>query len=187
MAISQLSICNAALINVGALRISAITEENKRAILLNAIYEQTRDAMLRLHPWSFATMRATLTPTAAEPDWGYEYEYDLPTDYLGFMRTDPSSIDYVIEDDKLRSDESTLGVLYTYRNVDESSYDPAFAEAFAWKLSCAIAYNLTQSVTLAESCEKRFEREVSKARYANGVEDPTPSFEADDWTNARRR
>ncbi len=187
MAVSQLSICNSALVKVGAARISSISQDTKSAKLLNAIYEQVRDSVLRAHPWSFATKRATLAPTAVVPEWGFDFEYDLPNDYLGFMRTHPSDIDYVIEDDKIRTNESELNVLYTYQNVDESSYDAAFAEAFAWKLAAEIAYNLTQSVTLADACEKKYRSELAQARYANGVEDPTPSLEADDWTNARRR
>lgn len=186
MAVTQTKICNLALIRVGAERISSISQDTKSAILLNAIYEQCRDDVLRAHPWNFAIKRDELAPTGSEPAYEYDYEYDLPNDCLRVLTPDSNDIDYVIEDSKILTDESTLNISYIYRNENESSWDSNFASALAWKLASEVAYALTQSLKLKESCEKSYEKALREARTMDGAEGVLKGLEAVDWTNARR-
>lgn len=190
MSVSRLSVCNSALVKVGAERISDISEENKRAKVLSAIYETTRDYVLRAHPWHFATKRVILAPTATTPDFGYQYEYDIPSDCLKvrdcqvYCRED---IDFKVEGGKIRTDWSEINVLYTFRQDDESEWDSCFAEAMAWSLATQIAYNLTQSVTLSQQCESKYKSMLAEARSMNGSEGVLDGFIADTWTLSRRR
>lgn len=187
MSVSKVSVCNSALIKVGAERISSITQDTKRAILLNAIYDQVRDAVLRAHRWNFALKRTTLTPTSDTPEWGYDYEYDVPNDCLRVLDVDPDDIEFVVEGGKIRTDESSLDVLYVQRQDDESEWDPCFAEAVACRLACEIAYNLTQSATLVAQCEQKYKAVLAEARSMDGAEGVLKILEADDWTLSRRR
>lgn len=186
MAVTQIKICNLALIRVGADRISSISQDTKSAIILNAIYEQCRDAVLRDHKWNFALKRVTLDPTGDEPAWGYDYEYDLPADYLREVEEEESSTEYVIEDSKIRSDEPELNLIYIYRNDNESSWDSMFADAFAWKLAMESSYALTQSLALKAECEKSYLKALQSARTMDGAEGTIKGLEATTWTNARR-
>lgn len=186
MAVTQVKICNLALIRVGADRISSITESTKGAILLNAIYEQCRDEVQRDGRWNFNTKRDTLTPTSTEPAWGYDYEYDLPNDWLKFHEVSSGDIDFVIEDAKIRTDEEELDVLYAYRNEDESSWDSMFASALGWKLAMEIAYAMTQSVTLKQECEKSYKASLKDAKAVDGQEGVLKDPEIVAWTDARR-
>jgi hypothetical protein len=187
MAVSKTSICNSALVKVGAERISSITQDTKRAIILNAIYDQVRDSVLRAHRWNFAIKRVALAPTAAVPAFGYNFEYDLPNDCLRLLDTDPDDIDFVIEERKIRTDEPTLDVLYIFQNIDESSWDSCFAEAMAWRLASEISYNLTQSSTVAAFCDKKYKEVLAEARSMDGAEGPLKGIEADTWTGSRRQ
>ncbi len=53
-------IVNLALVQIGADRITSLTQETKNAREANAIYDLVRDATLRAHPWNFAIKRVAL-------------------------------------------------------------------------------------------------------------------------------
>ena len=61
MATNAVEICNNALALIGARRITALTDTTKEARTCNDIYDGARKAVLRLHPWNFATERVRIT------------------------------------------------------------------------------------------------------------------------------
>lgn len=69
--VQEADLCNRALARIGADRIRDTAEDTKQARACRAIYATTRDELLRLHPWNFAT-RSDLVPE----DTGYVYETD---------------------------------------------------------------------------------------------------------------
>ena len=186
MPVTQVSICNSALIKIGADIISSITQDCRAANLLNALWDQERDCVLRAHPWNFAIKRATLSPTSDAPDSEYDYEYDIPNDCLRVLTTYPDSVDFVVEDSKILSDDDELSVIYIYRNENMSSWDACFAEAFAWKLAKECAYALTQSAALISVCEDGYRKALAEARSMDGAEGVLKRLEADEWILARR-
>lgn len=183
----QISICNSALVKVGADRISSIDEDNKRAKILKATWDETRDAALRAHPWHFAKKRVTLVPIATAPAWGYDYQFNVPNDCLKLLTTEPDDLDFITENSLILANESSLNLLYLYRHVDWSKWDSMFAEAMAWRFASDIAYALTQSIALVQQCEKKFQNMLAEARSANGSEGVIKGLEADDWTRSRVR
>ena len=52
MATNEVTICNAALIALGAQPIASLIENTPRAIQCNALYAVARDEVLRAHPWN---------------------------------------------------------------------------------------------------------------------------------------
>lgn len=56
----NVDVCNLALIQLGQLTITALTDENENARRCNVVYEPTRDDLMEKHPWRFATDKATL-------------------------------------------------------------------------------------------------------------------------------
>lgn len=196
MPVTQVSICNRALIRCGASRISMITEDVQGAILCNALYDELRDEVLRAHPWNFAIKRVQLAPTATTPEWGYDYEYETPNDCLRVLpdvrdSNEQDGIDHVVEADSdgndkvIRTNESVLNLRYIFRHENESAWDSNFASAFAWKLAYEISYALTQSVTLQAACEKAYIKILAEARSMDGMEGNAPQLIADDWTRSR--
>lgn len=61
MATNSVEICNNALALIGARRITALTDPSKEARTCNDAYDGCRKAVLRLHPWNFATVRVRIT------------------------------------------------------------------------------------------------------------------------------
>lgn len=186
MSVNQLSICNLALIRCGASRISSITQDTKPAIALNAIWELSRDTVMADHPWNFALKRALLAPTSNTPVYEFNYEYDKPSDMLRLMDLDSNDIDYVVENGKILSDETELNVRYVFRNTDESSWSPGFADALAWYLVMQIGFTLTQQTKLTEEAGAAYKASLAQARFVDGSEGIMRRLEATVWTNARR-
>lgn len=187
MAVSQISICNSALGKVGAERISSIGQSVKSAELLNAIWDQVRDSVLRAHPWNFAIKRVTLAPNSTTPDFGYDFQYDKPNDCLRILDPDPDDVDFQIEGDQILTDEATLDLRYIWRNEDESEWDSCFAEAFAWRLAREIAYSLTQSAALVTACDASYKEALQEARTMDGMEGTIQVDEVSTWTDSRKR
>lgn len=189
MPVTQLTVCNSALIKIGSDRISSITQDTRAAVLLNAIWSQTLDSVLRAHPWNFAITRAELAPTSDEPAFEWDYEYDLPSDclrVLDLMDGNDEDIEFVIEDQKILTNESTIYARYIYRNDDPSSWDACFAEALAWRLAKEVVMSLSGNAALVEVCDKAYMKQLAEARTMDGAEGIIKGLESNTWTNARR-
>ena len=79
MAITDVSICNMALISLGQSTITALSDENENARRCNAIYEQVRNDLMVKHPWNFCMKRATLVDIT-KPDidiWVTDTDYEV--------------------------------------------------------------------------------------------------------------
>lgn len=153
-AISEVSICNQALIALGGATIASLTENSKNARLCNAIYNQTRDNVLTDHVWNFAQKRAVLATLADPPVWDEDWmtvRYQKPTDCLKINFVSIESAIVKIESDKILSNETGLKIKYTERVTDPMKFFPKFVEALVARLSAELAYAVTSSKTLAES------------------------------------
>lgn len=187
MAVSQISICNSALLKIGAVRISSIDQDTKSAIHLKAVWDQIRDSVMRAHPWNFAKARVTLAPNGTTPAWGYDFTYDLPNDWLRMLEPDNNDVEFVVEGQQLLTNESTLNVKYLFRNEDESSWDACFAECMAWRLATELAYNMTQSATVVQYCGAGYKAALAEARAMNAFDNNNfPELESTTWTDSRR-
>jgi hypothetical protein len=186
MSISVASVCNIALVECGADRISSIDESKHSAIVCKAVFEALRNEVLRSHPWNFAVKRATLSPSATTPDWGYDYQFDIPSDCLRVLNMDDETIIWEREGTVILSDEATLNVRYIYLVDDPSLWDSMFATCLGLRLGSAIAYALTQSSTLADALLKRYTMLLPLARSMDGAEGIMSRLTADEWTGARR-
>jgi len=65
MAQNQLAIANAALRKLGAEEVSSLSDSTKSAQVMNTRVEPAKQAVLRVHPWNFATRRIKLITRVA--------------------------------------------------------------------------------------------------------------------------
>jgi len=75
---SFVSICNMALSELGATRITDLGLANKNSQLCSEFLSITVDQVLRCHPWNCAYARASLAALSAAPVFGFSYQYTLP-------------------------------------------------------------------------------------------------------------
>jgi len=82
MAYSVVGVINMGLSRIGIKRIASLTEDSTQAIAANAVWEYVRDEVLEAKDWRFAKTRVALAQNAATPEYGYDYAYTLPVDFL---------------------------------------------------------------------------------------------------------
>ena len=184
MAITAVSICNSALLKIGAQRIASLDENNKRAISCKEQYEKNRDDVLRSHPWNFALKRVALSLLTTTPAFGFDYEFQLPTDCLRVISIDPR-VKHSIEGRKLLADETSISMLYISKITDTNLYDPNFVEALALRLASDLAYPLVQSVNLKQELLKEYQEFIRDARTFSAQEGSADDFMEDYFLNAR--
>ena len=79
---SDTDVANVALRLIGSTNpITSLTDGSDNAKVVNAIYTEVRDDLLRSHPWNFATKRVKLSRLSTDPTFEFDFAYALPTDW----------------------------------------------------------------------------------------------------------
>lgn len=171
MVSSEVEICNNAMLLLGDLTINDFNEGSVRAKLAAAFYAQSRDAVLRLHPWNFAVKRIQLAPDAAAPVYGYSSSFTLPSECLRILEVYEIT-DYKIEGRKILCDSSGLSIKYVFRNEDVTQYDSLFVDALASYLAFKMAYPITKSNETKKFMFETFKAILPLARNIDAQEEP---------------
>jgi hypothetical protein len=80
---TNVSICNQALLLLGADTIASFTDTtNDAALVCNNIYETVKRQTLSMYPWSFALVKQELSRSTTVPVNEWAYQYDLPSTAL---------------------------------------------------------------------------------------------------------
>lgn len=133
-----------ALDKLGASRINNLdTDTSVPARKCQTHFEQTRDALIRSHYWRFASARAELSQDTVDPDFEYDSQFILPTDFMRFKslyvdNRSPSlttKITIALEGDRLLTNETAINMRYIKKVTDPAQFDPLFVEVFILKLA----------------------------------------------------
>lgn len=142
------TICNLALAKIGSAHITSLSESSQPARACKLFFEQTRDEVLSAHPWVFSTRRATLSRLSETPEFGWSYQYQLPSDCLavtqlnGWQPLESRDL-FEIEGDRLLTDVGEAQIRYSARVTDSSKFSSTFVEALSVKLAAKLSYPLT--------------------------------------------
>lgn len=182
---SEVDICNLALAKVGDTRISSLSETTKRAVLCNDLYALHRDDLLGKYPWNFATKRVALSRNTYTEVYEFANQFQLPADFLRMVDREYWEYDYVIEQDKILSNETAMKIEYVSKITDTNLYPGFFIHALAGKLAADLAYPLVQSNSLAERLLKEFNELYRDARLQDAQQGRPRQFRMSDYTNER--
>lgn len=187
---SDVEICNRALQKLGAKRISALSEESHNARSCLAAFAANRDALLESHPWNFAIERFSLAADAVSPAFGKAYSYTLPSGSLRILPpyTDSNTPyrDWIEEGGKILTDMSApLEVRCIMQVTDANRMSPLFREALASKIALDLCEVITQSNTKKDSLSNDFEKDLAKAKKANGMKNVPIESAEDSWITGR--
>lgn len=79
---TKTDIANQSLLMIGADSITSFEENTITARRMRTVYDSSRKALLRLHPFQCATKRIKLNPISTQPEFGYAYQFQLPDDLI---------------------------------------------------------------------------------------------------------
>lgn len=181
---SDVNIVNIALHRLGTERINALTDNNKRAKLMNDIYEMVRRQVLETGMWTFSLKRVTLSTVVSTPDFGYNFAYQLPSDCIA-ISYEESDYEFKKEGTLLLSDESQLEIVYVRDISDTSQFSALFKKALALSLAVEGTYSITQNSGLRESLLAELEIVISDARTYDSRNTKADDYEIDTFTNSR--
>lgn len=195
---SETAVINRALSKLGANRISARSDPTKNAREMDANYDLIRDYMLRAFTWRFTIARKQLSALSTTPAFGYDYEYQLPTDCLRVIQVGESYVaslsDYrtadespfAIEGRKLLTDlTAPLSLRYVSKVENAQLFDACFVEALACKLAAETCEAITGSTSKKQELRDELREAIGAAILANALEVPPTVIPDDSWMLAR--
>lgn len=183
MATTFVQIANRAITFLGGDAIASLEDDTKEGRAAKRMYEQTRDQVLRDHPWNFAVKRASVSANTTSPVFEYTNAFDFPNDTLRIIEVDTDE-EWAVEGRQIVTDASApLKIVYLERVTDATLFDALFVEAYALRLAADIAYDVTASQTVAQGLEAKYQRALSVARTVDAQES-LPEHELN-WIEAR--
>lgn len=186
MAISELGICNSALIKLGVETISSLLSNNRQAKIMNEQYSKLRDALQYDHPWNFAMRWHSLTSGSTLHDNPeYTYRHALPAGVLRVWECEYEDEDYEVLEGYIYSESGSLKIKCIMQITDPTKFSPAFAEALACKLAHDNCFALTQSTGMKDRLEAEMERYLPRVRSADAQENKAKNLHQDIFLNSR--
>jgi hypothetical protein len=195
---TKTDICNLALSRIGAATVTSAeisADSSVNAQHCNRHYEQTRDALLRSHYWRFASARADLTENASSPDFEFDNQFDLPSDFLRLKsvfsddgtETENTKYSYAVEGNLLLTDDDEVSIRYVKQETDVSNFDSLFIETFVLSLALKLVMPITQDVKLyAEIKDELYNQIMPRVRAMDRQEtNTTGRYNRRPWVEAR--
>ena len=178
MAETKTEICNAGLRKIGANPISDYdTDESPNAQYCRAIFPILFDATLRAFDWTCARARKQyLSTDATEPEFGYSFQYILPTDPwclrpLRLLDHPEAPEEYRIEGRLLLTDYNTVDLLYTKRITDMTEVDALLSQVMVYLMAIELAPAIKDDAKLPKDLvEFVWKVWMPMARAASGKE-----------------
>lgn len=193
---SETQIAKLALQHIGdRYDISDLTEESVEAEQVNLIFNDTRDAMLRQHPWGFAKKFATPSSLTGTVPNNYDYMYTYMPDAVRVNGVvDPldagTKIDFEVARNSsdvkvILTDQQSAEFFYTARITDTAQFDPEFTMALSYALAARLAMPLTGDRQIMGDMDTLARNVVNSAWETDsneGISDDPPDA---DWIQAR--
>ena len=153
---TKLSICSDALIMLGANPLSSFSEGTDSAQVCDRLYDDLRDTILGMYPWSFSYKKVQLARTTATPINEWKYEYQLPSDMIGSgaralfdsssSGARPKNEGWEIYEDKILTNFEYVYVDYQFR-PSEDVLPTYFVQLLKYWLAWHIAEPVTDQIT----------------------------------------
>jgi len=195
---SVVDICNEAMDLLGAATIISLTQDSKEARLCNRRFDTVRDSVFRTHLWNVGLTRKEIAPDATAPDFGFTYQYTLPTDpyclrVVSFWNSVvdneiaayDSNVMYKIEGRKILSNEGTCKITYIARIEDTEQYDSLLSSVIAYRLAADTAYGITGSMSVAQNMQVLYEARLREAKGVDAMEGYPEQPQANEYIQVR--
>jgi hypothetical protein len=194
---SKVQIAKLALQHIGdRYDISDITEATPEAEQVNLLFDDTRDALLRQHPWAFATKYTSPAALTGTAPGHWEYMFLYPTDCIRMLgvinplgKNQPHVKFEVARNASgkrvILSDIQKPEIFYTARIEDTTDYDPEFVMAFSYVLAARLVMPLVGERSIAADLYQQAQAVLNSAWETDsneGIEEAIPDA---DWIRAR--
>lgn len=179
---SRVDIINEVLPLVSLERITDPTQD----AYLNAIFDPTRQSLLRAHEWGFAKAQATLTSDVTVPLFGYKNRFLLPSDCLRILSLYHPQGHWLRKGKYIHSNDTTINLEYIQDITDTGSFDALFEQALVYKLAAKCAVKKRGSPQLATQLESFYKDAMKEAFNISAKEESlSRATESNNWLISR--
>jgi len=182
MALTALALCSRALLKLGAAPIASFEEGTAEAEVAANLYPSTRDALLSVHPWGFATGQVRLPRLAASPVADYGHAFQLPADFLRGIST--GGVPYRIAERRLHASTDEIVLTYIFRPA-EADFPPFFDQALIARLAAEFCTPITESTARAQLLFKLADDEMRRARLIDTQQETAQALDRFPLVEAR--
>lgn len=205
-AVTDVSICAAAMVALGSAPISNFTDADDHTVACARLYPMTKSFVLSIYNWRFTMRKRQLARVVAAPLTKWNYYYQLPTDRLtdgivAMFDTDaegasPTQSFELFADGRVAASAETVWIDYQVMNTIEAAWPPYFVELMKKAMMVELTIPVTDNATLrtalaAETYGSPVEYPngglVRMARQRNASEDPSPVIATQNFTLVEAR
>ena len=194
MATTDLVISNMALRLLKAQKISTVGDGSKNANVLDDVYAEVREELLRHHNWNFAIKRAKLVVNVTAPIFEFDNTFDLPTDWLRTVSVHDNdagagALLYRQESGNypgiIATSADEVWMRYVWRIVDPAQFTSGFIMAFSYALAVAMPGISNLSAAGEERLDRKATRVLRQAKFTDAVGSSPERRPAGSWVTVR--
>jgi hypothetical protein len=175
MPISDIDLCSAALVKLGAQPITSFSGPQAEAEIANRLYPIVRDALMTSHPWCFTLAEATLVPDPSPREGEFAYAFYLPADLLRTISAGTAGrsrgLVYRVQGGRLLADVPAVVLAYQ-RRTEPSDFSVHFAAALVSRLAAEFCLPVTENASRAEVLHRLAAAEAQLARLLDSQQNP---------------
>lgn len=198
MSASKLSLYNGALRRLGERKLSTVTDNEPARYHLDTIWDEDPvQLMLEAYNWSFARKTVEWNYNSAQdPDFGYQYAFDEPSDYVRLCMLSADEYfrtpwrDYVKENGFWFSSIQSMYISYVSNDSsygkDYSKWSKLFENMVATYMAEQLALALNKSQTDMDRLKRDMLMLRKEAKSLDAMESPTRFPPQSSWARSRR-
>lgn len=173
MVTTSLALCSRAMLKIGAQPVASLDEGTAEAEVAANLYAPIRDALLSIHPWSFATAQESLPRLVLRPAADFAHAFQLPVGFLRALSAGGAGagqgLAYRIIEGRLHCNAEAVTLTYIFR-PDEGAFPPFFTAALVARLAAEFCIPLTEATSRAQLLFQQAESELRTARHADSAQ-----------------
>lgn len=182
---SVIQICNLALLRLGADTITSLDDGTVQANLLSIYYDQCREELLREHFWNFAVSRVALA-SSGTPAFGYQYQYQLPADFLRVKSIYNQYFPFAIESQSIVTDQAApLNLTYIRNESDPTKYDSLFVKSLVLAIAIKCGTRIKGDGFNPQALENELKDALFTAKMVDAQDGTAPRIKANTFLNSR--
>jgi hypothetical protein len=193
---SETDVSNVALRLIGQTPITNRTDGSVNGNIIDDIFDDTRDDLLRYSPWNFATHRVQLARSGTAPVFEFDYSYPLPADWIRTVSVHSNdaghgSVLYRMEvigsQRTIVCSADEIYLRYVKKETDPGLWSADFRRAMSLALARDLAVPISSSNVLQDQLSKQFEKTMARVRSSDAMGSSPEARPRGSWVTNRGR
>lgn len=178
MALTDINVCNRALLQIGAASIASLADDSVEANNCEVLYPDVKETAFSLFPWRFAVQQIDLgDPASPDPLDKWDHFWTIPSEVIRVNTVTHNGypVKYEIFQDKIACNNTITDTLImdAVTDMDEAEWPPYFTNYVVYFLASTLAGPLTANAEIMALTDQKSEMAYRRARYADSQQKTT--------------